>query len=329
MLRSRWRLGSLFACAICCGTAARAQDEGKTLRQLLAAENLPLDAGILHNLDKTITSGAELNDAAQFVIAYLLKESTGRLNPPLFIDQFDRRTHRWRSAQLGDTKSSTQEMDLECAGSVLSITAVGRRLILDTHINPSAGCLLVLSPNLELETSLFGWLVGRLGEDELVYHRSEIHFAPVHTAEIAVYDLRTKRDATIFPHKPEQAVRRARIAQLTEFYRTRENWCQKWDDPCDPESFDSELIGAVKSNEAGQALAFVISYEQIQQYPNDEAKPSGPKEVVYVYRYVNDENKMEWRELLRSDVRAKAGEVSLERLVEPSILEKIFGMEAK
>jgi hypothetical protein len=44
---------------------------------------------------------------------------------------------------------------------------------------------------------------------------------------------------------------------------------------------------------------------------------------------VNDEAKMEYREMLWSAVKAKAGDVALERLVEPLILEKIFGVEAK
>jgi hypothetical protein len=325
-----WSASLVFAAGMVLAAApAWGQGEGKTLRQVLSAENLPLDPETLHNLDKTITSGAELDDATEFVIAYMLYEPSERLNPPLFIDQFDRHTRRWRSARFGDAQGRVQEIDGECSGSVLSITTAGRRLILDTHINPSAGCLLVISPNLELEASVYGWLVGRLGEDELVYERSETHSAPVHSAEIALYDLRTKRDTTIFPRKPDQAIRSARIAQLKEFYKTRENWCQKWDDPCDPESFDSELSSDVKTNEAEHALAFVISYEQIQDYPNDEAKPSGPKEVVYVYRHVNDEKKMEWREMLWSDVKAKAGDVSLGRLLDRLILEKILGVETK
>jgi len=39
---------------------------------------------------------------------------------------------------------------------------------------------------------------------------------------------------------------------------------------------------------------------------------------------VNDETKMEYRELLWSDVKARVGDVPLERLVEPEMLEKIF-----
>jgi hypothetical protein len=44
---------------------------------------------------------------------------------------------------------------------------------------------------------------------------------------------------------------------------------------------------------------------------------------------VNDEAKMEYREMLWSDMKAKVGDVPLEKLVEPAILEKIFGKESK
>ncbi|MGC2528105.1 MAG: hypothetical protein WA639_10180, partial [Candidatus Acidiferrum sp.] len=64
-------------------------------------------------------------------------------------------------------------------------------------------------------------------------------------------------------------------------------------------------------------------------YGQDEHKPSGPSEVVYVYRHVEDEGKTEYREMLWSEVRERAGNVALENLVEPAVLEKIFSGESK
>jgi len=329
MLGKKWRMGLALALAIaCCGARTRAQGEGKTLGQILAEEQVPADAGKLANLEKTVTSGAELNDGERFVIAYYVREASDRLVPPMFIDSYDRSKGEWRSAQLADANAPVHGVDADCFGSVLAITALGRKLIVETHLSPSASCSLILSPELKLEAKIGGWVVGRLGEEGLIYHRNEVHFAPVHSVEIALYDVRTKRDVTIFPRKPESAVRRARIEELKEFYKTHEEWCRKWND-CDPEEFDSELEEGVKTNEVEQALAFVISYEQIQRYPKDDAKPSGPKDVVYVYRWVNDESRMEYREMLWSEVRERAGNVPTERLVEPAILEKIFGEKAK
>ena len=150
-----------------------------------------------------------------------------------------------------------------------------------------------------------------------------------YTVDVPFHDLKTKRDYTIFPHKPDQAIRLARIAQLKEFYRTREKWCAKWNDPCNAEEFDSDLVESdvgdnVATNEAEHALAFVISYEQWQRYPDDEQKPSGPQRVLYVYRHVDDESKLEFREMLLAEAKAKFGEDRPEKLLEASTLRKIF-----
>lgn len=89
------------------------------------------------------------------------------------------------------------------------IESIGGRLAIETLLNPSAGRALVFSQDLKLEGTLFGWLIGRLTNDELIYERSEVHFAPVHPTELALYDARAKRESAIFPRKPYQAVWRA------------------------------------------------------------------------------------------------------------------------
>ncbi|MGB8474220.1 MAG: hypothetical protein WCE61_09065 [Candidatus Acidiferrum sp.] len=324
---SKWVLSLATAMAFT-ATFAWAQGEGKTLRVLLVAEHLPLDADTLHNLDQVITSGAELNDPAQFAIAYYVNDSTGLLKPPIFIDVYDRHAERWKSGRIETAVAKWQGADVDCFGSVLAITAISDFLALETHINPSAGCELILSHDLKLKASLYGWIVGHFGDGGILYQRSEVHFATVHPAEIAMYDPATGKDITIFPHKPFQAVRLQEIEELREFFKTHQEYCRKANDPCDPEYFDSDIKGNIVTDDREHALAFVVSYD-IQGYGQSEDKPGGPSEVVYVYRYVNDEAKLEYREMLWSDVKARAGDVKLENLVEPATLEKIFGGEAK
>lgn len=296
----------------------------QTLKEALAEKHLNGGAEKLANGDKKITSGAELDDANQFVIAYYLDDGTGDLNPPLFIDRYDRKGQEWKSVALPDAQSQSANLDEPCLGSILDIKSSAGRMFLETHNNPSAGCLLVLSPDLKLEVSLYGWLLGQLGTDMLVYHRSQVHFAPVHPAEIAVYDLRSKHDVTIFPPKVPSAIRRARTAQLREFYKLNQAWCSKNDDPCDPESFDSALQGPVATDEAAAALAFLVSYEQIQYAPGDVQKPSGPKDVLYVFRRVDDQPKMEFREMPWDEAKRRFGEIPLQGLLDPGVLAKIF-----
>ncbi len=316
----------LFAAISINGRVAHPAND--TLRQALAAKHLPTDAAKLANFDKSITSWAELDDANQYVIAYYLEDGTDELNPPLFVDRYDRKRAEWKSASFPDAHTNSAEPGDNFYGSVLRVGTLGRRFFLDTHMNPSAGCLLVLSPDLKLEASLSGWFERMLGEDTLIYQRSQMHFAPVHRAEIALYDLRTRRDMTLFPRKPDSAIRRARTAQLAEFYKANKEWCKENDDPCDPENFDSALQEEVATNEAEAAIAFLISYEQIQLVAGDVQKPSGPKDVLYVYRRVDDEAKMEYREMLLEDAKARFGTAKLQDFVQAEILQKIFAEAA-
>jgi hypothetical protein len=303
---------------------ALAQASPQTLKDALLAKSLPVAGAKLLNLEKKITSGAELDDSNQFAIAYYLDDGSGSLNPPLFIDRYDKKTKEWRSAMLPDAQEKSVKPDDICYGSILNINASGGRLLLDTRINPSAGCLLVLSVDLGVEASLYGWYLGQLGPDLLLYQRSEVHFAPVHPTEIALYYLHNKRDETIFPPKTPSSLRQARVAQLREFYRAHPDWCRANDDPCDPEEFDSEVQETIATSEANSALAFLVSYEQIQFVQGDVQKPSGPKEVLYIYRHLDDVTKMEFREMLWNEAKMQFGNVPLQSLLQPETLKKIF-----
>jgi len=299
----------------------------ETLRHVLAARNLPVAVAKLENLDKNITSGAELDDETQFLIAYYIDDGTSALNPPLYVERFDRKLRSWKGATLEKAETRWKDIDVPCLGSIMKVTAVGDRFFFDTHINPSAGCMLIISSDLKLEASLYGWPVGRLGAETVIYHRSQIHFAPVHPTEIALHDFRTKRDVTLFPPKPESPLWQARTQQLQSFYKGNEEWCNKNNDPCDPAYFDSALEGAVTTNEKEQALAFLISYEQIQLVQGEAQKPDGPKDVLYVYRRVGEEAKMEYREMLLGEAKARFGDLSLQNLLKPEVLQKIFNEE--
>jgi hypothetical protein len=306
------------------GATRSAQEHKQTLREIIAEHGLTAEATSPKNLDKPITSAAELDDSSQFAISYYIEDGSNQLKAPLFIERYDRVRAKWQSASLGAPHATWQDTDVPCLGSVLSVKPAGSRLLVETHINPSAGCLLILSADLKLEESLYGWHLANIGDDALLYHRSQIHFASVHPAEIALYDFRKKHDVALFPRKPDQAIRRARIAQLQTFYKSHETWCNKWNDPCNAELFDSSLVGEPATNETEHAVAFIISYEQQQLYPDDDQKPSGPKDVLYIYRHTDDAEKLEFREMLLSDAKSKFGDVPLQKLLEHDTLTRVF-----
>jgi len=318
-LKLRWlsSLAVVFLSATIFVSAAGAQ----TLRDALAGKQVVLEGASLPNLDNKITSGAELDDANQFVIAYYLDDGSGQLNPPLFVERFDRKSKTWQSGALG--KVGTAEAPSLCFGSVLDISSLPDQLILETHISPSAGCALIVSRELKLEATLDGWVLGHFEDGTIAYHRSQVHFATVHPSRIAVYSEHNRKDFTIFPPQTESPVRARLTAALRDFFQTHQDYCVKANDPCDPAEFDSALAGKIALDEREHAIAFVISYE-LQGYGQDQSKPSGPSQVTYVYRNVNDEAKVEYRELLPEDLKAQFGDISLQELLEPDRLDVLF-----
>jgi len=297
----------------------------ETLRRTLVAHKLTVDAKIVKNADQPISSGAVLDTQKEFVIAYYADDASGLLKAPIHFARYDRTKGVWDFADVTD--GSVEGLQGACFGSVLSIRVVAGFYVVDTHISPSAGCLLVLSADMKVQAKFFGWYLGHLGDRILVYHRNQVHFAPVHPAEIATFDLQSKKDTVIFPPKPDQQVRLDLIAALDAFYTSHPDYCQQNNDPCDPEYFDSSLEGEIVTDNREHAVAFVISYE-VQGYGQSKEKPSGPPKVVYVYRHVNDEAKLEYREILIDDLQARYGAASLKRLVDPEILVKLFDSDA-
>lgn len=284
--------------------------------------------GTLPNLDKPITSSSSLNDSARYVVAYYLDDGTNALNAPMFIDTYDRKAGTWKSAALNGNNFSINVMGSSmpgntCLGSVVEIQASAESLFLDTRISPSGGCLLILSQDLKPRGALFGWYLAHFRDDSVVYQRGEVHFAAVHPTELALYNWRTKRDTPLFPRKPFQAIRLAYIQELREFFSTRREWCNKNNDPCNPEEMDSTLVGDVAINDSEHALAFLISYEQIQ-ITDGEQKPSGPGKVVYVIRNVNDPAKIDYREILLAEIQARFGKLSLSDLIASKRLAEVF-----
>ena len=312
-----------------CALLVSAQTQTRTLREVLAADGLTAANRTLPNLDKRITSGESLNDSARYVVAYYLDNGTGVRSSPMFIDVYDRKVRTWKSAVVTgngfqiNAAGSPMSGEL-CLGSVLGIEASAESFFLDTHINPSAGCLLILSQDLKTRAALFGWYLARFSDDSVVYQRGEVHFAPVHPVELALYNWRTGREVALFPRKPFQAVRLAHILRLREFFSTREEWCKTNNDPCDPEQMDSSLVGDVATNDSEHVLAFMISYQQIQ-VTKDAQKPSGPANVVYVIRHADDPARLDYREILLTDVEARFGKVTLADLLETKRLDELFG----
>jgi hypothetical protein len=313
----------LAALALLLAVFSQTQEQAGTLRGALRQDGLPLDGANLPDLDRKITSGAELDSPEQFVLAYYLDDGTRNLNPPLTLVRYDKKSKTWQTGFIAKAAAVWQDTEVPCLGSVLDVRSFGEGFLVETHINPSAGCALILSKTFQLEASLYGWALDSFSDGTLVYHRSQIHFATVHPAEIAVFDPRSKREFTIFPPKAPTPVRQKLTEQLSEFFKTHRDYCAKANDPCDPQMFDSALDGKIAIDDREHALAFSVSY-RLLGYGQDDGKPSGPGRVVYVYRNANDEEKIEVRELLPAEIKAQFGAAPLQDLLDPEHLKVVF-----
>ena len=322
-MSQRWAFCLCLFLCLTLRAGASAQNKAQTLREVLTAQHIPVDEVSLPNLDKGITSAAELNESGEFVIAYYVYDATNRLFPPMYISRYDKAGGKWQSAKIDEAATEAKNVDTPCLGSVLGMHRFGDYLLVDTHINPSAGCTLILDRKLQLKGGLFGWYLAGLGKSGILYHRSEIHFAAVHSAEIALYELATGSDATIFPPKRDPVIRAQISKKISEFGAAHQDWCQEHNDPCAPDEIESALIGDIAVNGESDALAFVMSYEN-GNASEGVRKPDGPKEVLYVYRHVGDPAKREFREKLLNDAKREFQVKDVRQLLEAEPLKRLF-----
>jgi hypothetical protein len=157
----------------------------ETLRETLRAANVPTQKFAALELDEKITSYAISRDDP-FLLAYHRVDGSGLNQRPLHVIRYARATGGLRRADLRDITTLFQDkLTMDCLGSALDIREYHGTIYIDTHINPSAGCVIVLSSDLSFKTALSGWLLGLLGADYAIVHRSEVHFMAIHPMHIA------------------------------------------------------------------------------------------------------------------------------------------------
>jgi hypothetical protein len=169
------------------------------------------------------------------------------------------------------------------AESVVRILGTKRFLVADTHINPSAGTIVVLTRERALVTTLPGWTLRVLPGETILYHRNNVHFAPTHWAELWTWDPTTRRDVRLYPNAPYDSLRRAYIDSVKTIYaRVGPDWFRANNHHMDAERFDSRLGDTVVVARSGRTLAFPIMFGGGEGTP--AATP--PLDVVVVCREV-------------------------------------------
>jgi hypothetical protein len=216
---------------------------GERLGEVLTLHGVTLGALSAQELREPITSYAASAGNAPFLLAYYHDDGSGMLNDELHLLRYDRRRRSLQRAALQGGQQFSREgvmsaVSSECLGAVLSISEADGYIAIDTHINPSSGCLLVLTTNLRFSAALYGWLTARIGTN-LLFTESMVHFAPTHSERFSLYDPRNKHRVSIYP-APGDSARAAFSSDLeahlpTPDFRARQNLA------CNPEEFSVDL----------------------------------------------------------------------------------------
>jgi len=182
--------------------------------------------------------------------------------------RFERATRRWTAAPV-DWPGAADPVALpaEWCRSGLALDRFPGGFLVRAHINPSAECTVVLGPDLAVRGVLAGWPVAALADGRLVYQRNQVHFASFHPVALALWD-GGAAETTLYPPRPARGLRRAHVDHLRGAYTA--DWCRAHNHPCDPELFDERVSGRVAADAAGDALAFVVAWDNTAGWSDAE-----------------------------------------------------------
>ena len=263
--------------------------------------------------------GFEDADDVFWVAYYWKDEFEGDWLPArLHVLLLDKTTGAWRQRTLEKESLPRSALTPEGLGigSVLRLHHGPRYLYLDTHYNPSAGGLIVLTRDLEPEAVLWGWFLFALPGGGVVYHRSQVHFAPTHPLELGLYDPVMGSDRVFYPSKPYDAPRLAFIGKMKGAYDSfGDDWCRRNNHHCDPEQFTSSWRDAwsvdLETGTAAFLVEFGDSFKRSSSHPDTSVPPS---RIVVVCRGVATPSRMtcteiEWAPLAKAHPGASEEEI--------------------
>jgi len=246
-------LAPALAVSVLLAPAARAE----TLDDLARARGIP-PPGPARAGDRPLIAPQVLDDAREVLVVSIVDD---RQTAVLRAARFDRASGEWTIARLAGPPpgGGPDALPIEHCRSGLAIERFPAGFLLRAHINPSAECTMVLGSDLTVRAVLAGWPVTVLADGRLVYQRNQVHFAAVHPVGLALFDPRGPSELTLYPPRPDGPARAAHVARMRAIYTP--GWCAAHNHPCDPEVFDEEVRGEIVADVAGDALAFVMAWD--------------------------------------------------------------------
>lgn len=263
-----------------CGSGSLAAE---VLSDALRAANVPTLRFSPSELGRRITSYA-VSEGAPFLLAYFSDDGSGWLPPVLHVIRYDRATVDLRRADLRNIKAVFRgDISFNCLGSALAIREYRGTIYIDTHYNPSAGCVVLLDLRLSFRAAISGWLIGVMGDEYAILRASEVHFLSVHPLHIEVFDLKKSHLAEVYPYEHD-ALRREFSGLIKPNILMR--WCAKNNAQCDAENFDTDLVddkGRVAVNEQERVFGFEARFDA-NGFGEAAEKHAPPRNIAYFFR---------------------------------------------
>jgi hypothetical protein len=290
---------------------------GETLGDVLGAAGIATSSFAAAELSGTITSYAVAN-GDPFLLAYYNDDGSGSLQWPLHVIRHARGALEAKLTELRDVTALfhdglgatfAEAHPSSCLGSVLEVHERSGYIFIGTHKNPSAGCVIVLSSDLQLRTAVSGRIVAFLSPNYALFRRSEVHFAPIHPMRIAALDLIQNRTVDLYPYSGDS--QRSRFsADLTPLIS--KDWCMNYNSPCRPQYFDADLQGKLFINEKARVVAFQARFDAAGFGPTAE-KRVPPRTVSYIFREKG--GRWEHREFGPGELERSFGRISFADLI--------------
>lgn len=264
-------------------------------------------------LRKEIASYA-VNEGNPFLIAYYKSTGTSIQSVPLHVIRYDRSSNSLARATTRTADAAFTDLSPlargDCLGSALRISERYGRIYLDTHIGPSAGCVLVFSRQLSLEAALSGALVAVLDSDCAVLEENEIHFASVSPLHLKVIDFKRHSTSRIYP--PPSDHFRDQYSERLRTHMPSHRWCAQTNSQCDPLNFDCELDWPVAVDATSKSFAFIAQFDSGGFGPA-AARYVSPERVSYIYRL--EDGHWKHTEAPTADLRQTWNVTTLDELV--------------
>jgi hypothetical protein len=257
---------------------------GETLGDVLAAHRIPAYVLPEKEVRQSITSFAVSADNLPFLLAYYDDDGSEILPPILHVIRYDGRTGELLRKDLQGVDEPFRGFDgvmvhisSNCMGSALAISESNGFITIDTHVSPSAGCILILKPDLSFSAGLSGWVLAKI-DGSLILQESMIHFAGTHPSHIYVYNPLLRKLSLIYP--PKRDPKREEFSKELRKYLPVSKWCMEDNSPCDSESFSAD-VGPVLVNEREHSFVFDVQMTP-EGFGDDAARWVNPTTVHYV-----------------------------------------------